>query len=108
MECFIYKDLNQVCREKDKKKIKYYGAFAAALSFIIYSANENRVQDKLDDITTLYRGIKMFDIELDTYKPGSKINLLGYTSTSRDLGTALKFAMKNLNGTDKIPVVLQI
>ena len=39
--------------------IKYYGAFAAALSFIIHSANKNRVEDKLDKVTTLFRGVKM-------------------------------------------------
>ena len=43
MESFIYADLNKVCREKDTSKIKFYGAFAAALSFIINSANQNRV-----------------------------------------------------------------
>ena len=43
MESFIYTELNRVCREKDKSKIKYYGAFAATLSYIIYSANQNRV-----------------------------------------------------------------
>lgn len=42
MESFIYEDLNRVCREKDKSKIKFYGAFAAALSFIINSASKNR------------------------------------------------------------------
>ena len=45
MESFIYADLNRVCREKDKSKIKYYGAYAAALSFIIHSANSNRVMN---------------------------------------------------------------
>ena len=39
MESFIYTELNRVCREKDKSKIKFYGAYAAALSFIIHSAN---------------------------------------------------------------------
>ena len=39
MESFIYADLNRACREKDESKIKYYGAFAAALSHIIYFAN---------------------------------------------------------------------
>ena len=42
MESFIYGELNRACRDKDKSKIKYYGAYAAALSFIIYSANHNR------------------------------------------------------------------
>ena len=39
MESFIYADLNKACRDKDPSKIKYYGAFAAALSYIIYGAN---------------------------------------------------------------------
>ena len=47
MESFIYADLNRVCREKDTSKIKFYGAFAAALSFIINSANQNRAEEKL-------------------------------------------------------------
>ena len=59
MESFIYADLNRVCREKDTSKIKFYGAFAAALSFIIHSANQNRVEDKLDEATTLFRGVKL-------------------------------------------------
>lgn len=59
MESFIYADLNRVCREKDESKIKFYGAYAAALSFIIHSANKNRDENKLQDTTTLYRGIKL-------------------------------------------------
>ena len=59
MESFIYAELNRVCREKDQSKIKFYGAFAAALSFIIHSANQNRVEDKLEKTTTLFRGVKL-------------------------------------------------
>lgn len=46
MESFIYKHLNRACRDKDKKQIQYYGAYAAALSYILHHANSNRV-DKL-------------------------------------------------------------
>ena len=42
MESFIYSDMNMASRDKDISKIKYYGAFAAALSCIIYFANSNR------------------------------------------------------------------
>lgn len=42
MESFIYADINLTSREKDRSKIKYYGAFAAALSFIINYANKRR------------------------------------------------------------------
>ena len=65
MESFIYEDLNRVCREKDTSKIKYYGAFAACLSFIIYSANKNRVNKFLFETTTLFRGVKLFQTEID-------------------------------------------
>ena len=42
MESFLYYDLNKASREKDQSKIKFYGAYAAALSFILYSATNNR------------------------------------------------------------------
>ena len=57
METFIYSDLNRASREKDQSKIKYYGAFAAALSYIIYFANENRTKNKLKGQNLLYRGL---------------------------------------------------
>ena len=47
MECFIYEELNRASRSKDASKIKYYGAFAAALSHIISSANKNKYQGKM-------------------------------------------------------------
>ena len=65
MESFIYAELNRVCREKDKSKIKFYGAYAAALSFIIHSANKNRVKQKLKDTTTLFRGVKLTPADID-------------------------------------------
>ena len=50
METFIYSDLNRASREKDETKIKFYGAFAAALSYIIYFANTKRKDDKLNGV----------------------------------------------------------
>ena len=40
MESFIYTHLNRACRNKDYKAIEFYGAFSAALSFIIDNANK--------------------------------------------------------------------
>ena len=40
MESFIYTHLNRACRNKDYKAIQFYGAFSAALSFIIDNANK--------------------------------------------------------------------
>lgn len=70
MESFIYADMNKASREKDRSKIKYYGAFAAALSYIIYYANKNRKQNKLKGKTTLYRGLKLYQHDLDAYIEG--------------------------------------
>ena len=65
MESFIYAELNKVCREKDTTKIKFYGAYAAALSFIIHSANRNRIEDKLEKVTTLFRGVKLLPADVE-------------------------------------------
>ena len=59
MECFIYEDMNKACRDQDKSKIKFYGAFAAALSYIIYSANKHRTDKKVTKQSHLFRGVKM-------------------------------------------------
>ena len=49
MESFVYSDLNRVCRLKDEESIKAYGAYAAALSYIINFANskqKNKISGK--------------------------------------------------------------
>ena len=48
MQCFIYQNLNKACRDQKEEEIEYYGAFAAALSYILYHANKNR--DRSDRI----------------------------------------------------------
>ena len=107
MESFIYQDLNRATRDKDKSRIKFYGAFAAALSFILYSATKNRADLKVPKVMNLYRGIKLSVLEVEDYKPGSKINLPGYTSTSKDIDVAIYFAFKYLK-EDQVPVILSI
>ena len=68
MESFIYTDLNKACRNKDPQAIKYYGAFSAALSFIIDNANKNRRQKNSEKQTNLFfRGLKMTPVEADDY-----------------------------------------
>ena len=66
MESFVYSDLNKACRSKDETKIKSFGAYGAALSYIIYFANKRR-QDKLIGKTLLYRGLKLTDEELEVF-----------------------------------------
>ena len=107
LESFIYEDLNHASREKDQTKIKYYGAFSAALSYIIYNANKKRTTNKLEGHNTLYRGLSLKQKEADGFVPGSRIHLIGYTSTSKHFRCALKFAQKGITD-EKIPVVFQI
>ena len=89
MESFIYTDLNKTCRDKDESKIKYYGAFAAALSYILDHANLKRKENKLSNDNWLFRGIKLERNELDTFIVGEKMNLCGYTSTSKEFSMAM-------------------
>lgn len=107
MESFIYGELNRASRQKEKSKIQYYGAYAASLSYIIYSANKNRKNCKLKGVTTLYRGLKLTIEQINQYTPGSKMHLLGYTSTSKSFQSGLKFALKDLTD-DKLPVIFII
>ena len=68
MHSFVYSTLNQTCRNKDVSQIKNYGAFAAALSYILYFANKNRKdRDKIEGTTRLYRGVQLPRDEIDQY-----------------------------------------
>ena len=107
METFIYCDLNRACREKKINQIQYYGAFAAALSYIIYKANSERGTNNLSSKNTFYRGLKLDRDEIDLYTVGSIVNLTGYTSSSKKKDNALKFTLFN-DSNDKIPVLFQI
>ena len=49
----------------------------------------------------------MDPVEADQYEIGSTMNLLGYTSTSKDFDTALNFSFQDLK-SDKVPVVFKI
>ena len=39
METFVFSDMNLASRNKDADKIKFYGALASALSYIVHSSN---------------------------------------------------------------------
>lgn len=106
MESFIYTELNRVCRDKDKQEIQFYGAFAAAISYIIYFANKRR-KDCIKGTTTLYRGIKLTKQQIKQFKVGSDVNLTGYISSSRDRNVAMNFALSDVIEGHK-PVLFQI
>lgn len=55
MESFLFSEMNKATREKNKKMIKFYGPFAAALSFIIHCGN-NRGNDE-SKVFSVYRGL---------------------------------------------------
>ena len=52
---------------------------------------------------TLYRGLKLKKEEVNSFKQGETIHLIGYTSTSTDPKVALKFALQQ-NWIDKVVV----
>ena len=94
METFIYADLNRACRDKDTNQLEFYGPYAAALSYIIFAANQNR-RDKLKRHTQLYRGLRLPHQEVMQLQQGQIITLQGYTSTSLFKDVALNFALVN-------------
>ena len=68
----------------DTEKIELFGPFAAAISYIIYFANQNKKnKTSKQNINLLYRGLKLTREEIDMYKPGTKKHLVGYTSTTK-------------------------
>ena len=46
MESFLFKEINRATRKKDLDKIKFYGPFASALSFIIHCGNGSLTKSK--------------------------------------------------------------
>ena len=58
-------------------------------------------------MTILYRGLKLRQSDLNLYQPGETINLIGYTSTSKQYKTAVKFAYSDLMD-EFVPVVFEI
>ena len=100
MQSFVFSEMNIASRTKDKGKIKFYGPLASALSFIVHCGNKK--QTNLGKEFKVYRGLRVNAEELDLkYKPGKCLNLQGYTSTTQDIGTALKFAVLQSHGVDK-------
>ena len=98
MEGFLYDKLNHCIRSKNKDYIKYFGPFAAAISYIIYHANNN-LKHKMSGINWLYRG-EMAPLELVEKirdQVDSSIYLLGYTATSTRQYVAYQFATRRMN-----------
>ena len=54
MQTFLFKELNKASRNKDVTKIKFYGAFASALSFIVHYGN-HKSQQKSE--LSVFRGL---------------------------------------------------
>ena len=81
MESFVFSEMNRASRMKDDSKIKFYGAFASALGYVIHSGNFENTN--LEKEFTAYRGLTLSRDELNLkYRKGDKINLKGFTSTT--------------------------
>ena len=46
MQSFIFSEVNRASRLKDVSKIKFYGAFASALGYIIHCGNKKKTELK--------------------------------------------------------------
>ena len=46
MESFVYSEINKASRMKDVSKIKFYGAFASALGYVIHCGNKKSTEFK--------------------------------------------------------------
>ena len=55
LDSFVFYEMNKTSRDKDTSKIKYYGAFASALGYIIHCGNKK--DSKLENEFTVYRGL---------------------------------------------------
>ena len=110
MQSFVFSELNKASRMKDESKIKFYGAFASALGFIVHSGNLKNTN--LEKEFTAYRGLTLPREELnDKYKEGKKINIQGFTSTTLSMERGLNFCFSNLKPEEvsgRIPVFFEI
>ena len=115
MESFIFSEMNKASRMKDESKIKFYGAFASALGFIIHCGNHKGAN--LDRDFKVYRGLQMTKEELELrFGIDTTINLQGFTSTSLSKERALGFALRtpkpnNTSLEDSevtVPILLEI
>ena len=96
MESFIFAEMNRASRMKDVSKIKYYGAFASALGFIVHCGNKSDTSFKKE--FTVYRGISLPVQKMqESFKVGETINLQGFTSTTLSKKAGVKFAFQNIN-----------
>ena len=93
MESFIFREINKASRDKDISKIKFYGAFASALGYIIHCGNHRHTD--FNRSFNVFRGLKVHAQEFNTkFKIGSFISLQGFTSSTLSRLRALQFALE--------------
>lgn len=110
MQSFVYSEMNKASRSKDRSKIKFYGAYASALGFIIHCGNK---QDRtLSQKLIVYRGQQLQSQEdIEKFNEGKIVNLNGFTSTTLCKNTAIEFAFFGLSEIDnvaKTPTLFEI
>lgn len=42
MESFVFREMNKASRLKDESKIKFFGAYASALGYLVHCSNSNQ------------------------------------------------------------------
>ena len=108
METFVFSEMNRASRTKDTSKIKYYGAFASALGYIIHCGNSRNLRNPIEQ-TVVYRGLQMEASEITRrFTEGTLVNLAGFTSTTLSEQLALKFAIYPKPQDPLLPVLFKI
>lgn len=110
MESFVFSEMNRASRMKDVSKIKFYGAFASALGYIVHCGNQR--SSNLAKEFTVFRGLQLPSQDLqEKFKVGEKVNLQGFTSSTVSRQSGLGFALQDLTPEEDsatTPVLLEI
>lgn len=109
MESFVFSAMNKASRQKDVSKIEFYGPLASALGFIVHCSNQKQIGFKEEFL--VYRGLKLSPEELkEKYKIGNTIHLSGFTSSTLERETAVKFAIDDptVDNPEKVPLLIKI
>ena len=108
METFVFSEMNRASRTKDTSKIKYYGAFASALGYIIHCGNSKTIKNSIEE-KVVYRGLQIEASEIKRrFTKDALVNLPGFTSTTLSQHLALKFALNPPPKDPLQPVLFKI
>ena len=91
LECFLFKRMNRASRDKDSSAIKTLGPYAVAISKIINSVQQKRLDKRVGQFTC-FRGMALPQKIIQKWCKKKSLHLDGYISASLDEKLAMYFA----------------